>query len=180
MELSSNAATTYRTRFLGFTLMVLNYYLFLGYWVCFYFLSYNLVIFTLSIYWIICSSIIIIHILRNKHHYFITDLRPYSFDCLDEIPSFVFRNQFYRLGFDYLSGICICGSEILIQPNIKNIIIRMKFLVINLIAFSASCRNYSEGESEDSSSVFGPMFAFILGFALIISAFPCLWFNERR
>jgi hypothetical protein len=57
----------------------------------------------------------------------------------------------------------------------------MKFLVINLIVYTTFCRDYTTDSSDDSTgSVFGPVFAFFLGIALILSAFPCLWFNERR
>lgn len=57
----------------------------------------------------------------------------------------------------------------------------MKFLVINLIVYTTFCRDYSTNDSDDGEgAVLGPAFAFFLGIALILSAFPCLWFNERR
>lgn len=58
----------------------------------------------------------------------------------------------------------------------------MKFLVINLIVYTTFCRDYTTTNDNDDGkgSVFGPVFAFFLGIALISSAFPCLWFNERR
>lgn len=58
----------------------------------------------------------------------------------------------------------------------------MKLLLITIFIKLIECRNYSSSSDEesDSDSVVGPIFAFLIGFAMIVSAFPCLWFNERR
>ena len=59
----------------------------------------------------------------------------------------------------------------------------MKLLFLTILINLIECRNYSNISSEsenDSDSVIGPIFAFLIGFLMIFSAFPCLWFNERR
>lgn len=59
----------------------------------------------------------------------------------------------------------------------------MKLLLLTILVKLIECRNYGSSSSDtesDSDSVIGPVFAFLIGFVMIISAFPCLWFNERR
>ncbi|CAD8108055.1 unnamed protein product [Paramecium sonneborni] len=59
----------------------------------------------------------------------------------------------------------------------------MKLLLLTILVNLMECRNYSGSSSDnesDSDSIIGPIFAFLIGFSMIVSAFPCLWFNERR
>ncbi|CAD8175563.1 unnamed protein product [Paramecium pentaurelia] len=58
----------------------------------------------------------------------------------------------------------------------------MKLLLLTILVKLIECRNYSSSSDDesDSDSVIGPIFAFLIGFVMIVSAFPCLWFNERR
>ncbi|CAK57641.1 unnamed protein product (macronuclear) [Paramecium tetraurelia] len=60
----------------------------------------------------------------------------------------------------------------------------MKLLLISILVKFIECRNYSfssnDDDDSDSDSVIGPVFAICFGFGMIVAAFPCLWFNERR
>lgn len=58
----------------------------------------------------------------------------------------------------------------------------MKLLLLSIVISLIECRKYSTSSDEesDSDSVVGPIAAFSIGFAMIVAAFPCLWFNERR